>query len=557
MSQVTLSLPADNSVVPSTSPVTPVLTDEQKGELTQLQQEFRDVQDLGIPYHRGRALNFRAQHKWVSNIGKDAVSKYAETVLGMKSEARTLSYVMAAQAVTGISVYGEKNLPKRHTAHNLVTPVAKMLEALEHFRSKHAHLDDEQFIAWYFAMGKWSGLWDSYKEDTKTTSSESTGTSDADKDEDGEQVEATILSMFNDPAAQPIKFPDLTPGTVRLFAVRSEGEGASAVPLIVTPAFIASLAGALPDPLNGAPDDLLFWRHLITVGERIIPDAISDVPVSPVAADDAVNETTPMLESHAMFLVRDGMFSVASGRNHDTLVVEASPLNPGALGLNLHTDGFLNNRSRRVMNSRLTEPRTCRGFIPKKQGDQATRVTMEGGKATVEFKHRDRKLNGRLIVTPRSEMKSAWTYCIDGFKPKAQHALGEQAVADLKAGFLAKAAKKPLPITVAFTDAGVSFKHGKADPLTYPADVTGSVSDSVTVDHGDFMRAMAGLLDAPLVGGLIWKVDPRGLLMVEGTTEHATFRVYLQTLRSDGGRQHKLLSLVQSTAAEAEADQAA
>ena len=121
-------------------PVTPALTDTQKGELTQLQQEFRDVQDIGIPYHRGRASNFRAQHNWVSSIGKDAVSKHAETILGMKSEARTLSYVMAAQAVTGINVYAEKDVQKRHALHNQVTPVAKMLEALAHFRDKHQNL---------------------------------------------------------------------------------------------------------------------------------------------------------------------------------------------------------------------------------------------------------------------------------------------------------------------------------------------------------------------------------------------------------------------------------
>ena len=531
-------------------PVTPALTDTQKGELTQLQQEFRDVQDIGIPYHRGRASNFRAQHNWVSSIGKDAVSKHAETILGMKSEARTLSYVMAAQAVTGINVYAEKDVQKRHALHNQVTPVAKMLEALAHFRDKHQHLTDEEFIDWYFAMGKWSGLWDAYKADTKTTSSDSPGTSKANKEEDAEHVEATIHSMFDDPAVKTIKSLDLTPGTVSLFVVRSEGDAASAVPLSVTPAFIASLAGALPDPLNSAPDDLLFWRELITVGERIIPDAVSEVPVTPVAADDVVNESTPKLASHAFFLVRDGKFSIASGRNHDTLVVEVTPVAPGKLGLNLHTDGFLNNRSRRVMDSRLTEPRTCAGFIPKKEGEKATRVTSEGEKATVEFKHRDRKLSGRLIVTPRSDMGSAWTYCVDGFKPKAQYGLGGQAVADFKAGFLTKAAKKPLPITVAFTDTGVSFKHGKADALTYPADVSGSSGESVTVVHGDFMRAVSGLMDAQLVAGLVWAVDPRGLLMVEGKTEHATFRVYVQTLRGDGVRQRKLLSLVQSTAAE-------
>jgi hypothetical protein len=46
----------------------------------------------------------------------------------------------------------------------------------------------------------------------------------------------------------------------------------------------------------------------------------------------------------------------------------------------------------------------------------------------------------------------------------------------------------------------------------------------------DLRQAMVGLLGLSRQGGLTWRADPNGLLLIEAATDVATYRVFIQTL---------------------------
>ena len=49
----------------------------------------------------------------------------------------------------------------------------------------------------------------------------------------------------------------------------------------------------------------------------------------------------------------------------------------------------------------------------------------------------------------------------------------------------------------------------------------------------DFRRALVGLLDLPLVTGLAWHIAPEGVVVIEASTEVATYKVFVQTLEGN------------------------
>jgi hypothetical protein len=244
---------------------------------------------------------------------------------------------------------------------------------------------------------------------------------------------------MENPSAISVPIPGIIAGDVQVCVVQGQSKSAPMVKLATTPAFIASLSDRAPDPLNNAPTALRFYRELMVIGEGIIPDTDSDQPKTALAPDDEVNETTEMLASNAMFMVRDGMFSIASARNRDTLVVQVVPesgVRAALQGVPLDGDTFLNNRSRRVTSKRLIAPKVCAGFIPTDATKPMMEVKSVGEKTTVTLKHSTAALKSNLIYTPRSEMNTVWTYRVGDFRPTAQAVAGTDQTAKLKADFL-------------------------------------------------------------------------------------------------------------------------
>lgn len=516
------------------------LNAKDKADLATLQQEFNVVEGYGETYHRARALNFRSQHNYVSAIGRANLETHGEKVMGWETKSRSLVYGFAASIVTGVNIYAATNEKDKTKRHNRVAPVAKMLAALPFFREEHEKLSDEKFIEWYDDNSRFDGIFRRYQEATKAPAKDAAG------EQEG-KVDDIIASMLTNPAGFEVaQNLGLGAGTVSIFVAQGEGDKARLVPLDVTPAFVASLAGNAPDPLTKAPADLLFWRQLVRVGETIIPDSMSDQPRNAIAADDEVNSSTSMLPSNAMFLIRGGKFSVASARDKDTLVLEVEPGDDVAKSANLplDRDGFINNRSRRVTSARLIAPKTCVGFIPSKDGKTATKVTSEDGKTTVSFKHKETRLNSNLVIAPCESMGSVWTYAVSRKFSGAVFcrvtgqidALEKQTLAEIHKS------KRNLPVTITVGEHGISFANGKATVGTFAGHSAGSAS--VKVDRGDFLRAVSGLLATVDVTDLAWGLDPEGLLAIEARTEAATYRVFVQTLREDGGRHRTLLDLV-------------
>ena len=523
------------------------LSDAEKAVLVTLRGNFLEVEGKGETFNRARALSFRGQHKFVRAVGRSNLESHATETLKWTTKARTLTFALAASVIIDVNVYGATNEKDRADRHARVAPVAKMLEALAYYSSDHEALNDEAFIKWYDEKGKFEGIWREYKKANPTTAKAS--------DTDGEgKVEDIIATMLANPAAFEVKNGlNLPAGTVSIFVAQGEGTSARLVPMNVTPAFVASLAGNAPDPLDSAPTDLRFWRELLMTGETIIPDTLSDLPAVEIAPDDVVNATTPMLASYAMFMVRDGKISVASARDHDTLVLEVTPMRDVRDDLNVSfaRDGFINNRSRRVTSKRLIASTTCAGFIPERktgksdEEQSATKVTSADGKATIAFKHRDRRFNSNLVIAPRSSLGSNWTYRVAGFSDAVNCEMTAEPLCEFAdtLALIAKA-KKDHPIAVSIDDAGVSFAVGKAAARHHAGQAQGKAS--VKVDRGDLVRAVSGLMATDQVVTLNWYIDARGLLAVETTTMTATHRVYIQTLREDGVRHRTLLSLVQA-----------
>ena len=341
---------------------------------------------------------------------------------------------------------------------------------------------------------------------------------------DEQAVDKTVSAIVENPSAiQVAALPGLGTGAVAVYVAQGVGDMARMVRLDVTEAFIASLADKAPDPMSNAPDRLVFFRQLLMTGSAIIPDQISDMPVEPLAPGEKVSATTKMLPSNAIFLVRDGVFSIAASRKLDTMVVEVAPFD-GILGA--MRNGFIDTMTRNTMLDRLSETSKAVGYI----GDDTISIDDAG---RIAFKHKRPKLSGQLLIKPLTQMRSVFTHRVHGFTAGAAARMDDVARADFAKSFLAPLVKKrdDLAVSVSIASGTISFQHGRAGVVTTSGlDTDGTAT--ARVRQADFRRALGVLLDLPLENELEFAIDAKGMLMIGVQTMVADFRVYLQTIRA-------------------------
>ena len=266
----------------------------------------------------------------------------------------------------------------------------------------------------------------------------------------------------------------------------------------------------------------------MSVGTAIIPDTVSEEPVSALDPDDEPNAATPMLPAYATYLWADGKFSVAGARSHDTRIVEIFPREGVKLGIKDEAARFIDKRTRNTMTDRLLQPSVCAGY----GGDKGIKVIAEDRTIRVKFKHTDKRLNGQLSFPLLSEFRTNWTSRVaPEFNPAADAIMDETAVAEFRSTFLnmlASKGKADAQMTVTVSDGQIAFKRDGAKSIGFPAEALGSAS--VRVMQSDLLAIIPALLGLECVGGLAWELDPEGLLMVRVWTKEATVCAYMQTL---------------------------
>lgn len=524
--------------------VSPELTSTGQVELLQLQNRVAAVAAREGRAVTARALLLRSQDAFILRHGLASVTQHAKDK-GFLYEAKSLAFHLVAQLLLNIDI-SKATEDEKERLRGEVAMLARALAVLDARASEHRYLTDDEFVAWYREQGRISGLAKSY-----LTSTRQDGTPISRKPNTGtalspdEQVEA----IFKNPAAVEIDaLAGIPTGQEGLFMYRQEGEKLRLIPLTAPQTKLIELAGLAPNPLTNAARDLLFHRQMLLAGAALVPDEMSNVTVEDVPDGDVTNDTYTMLPANGVYLVEGGHISIAHARRDDGLIVEVEPNNVDP-GYTLTGDNFLDNRTRRRLSDALIGEVDAAQFAASAVDGVAAKVTGSGKSRKLTFTHKATATKVNLIVKPR-EMGSIWTYRVSSaFAAIAQATMDDAATADFEATFVRALLKKQpeRAVTIAIGERSISFANGKAAPLSCSAATTGAAKAQVMLS--DLRRAAVGLLALSISGGLTWKLDPSGLVMVEGATDVARFRVFIQTLeanREQLTRERKLRERVES-----------
>jgi hypothetical protein len=474
--------------------------------------------------NEARAKLHRAFFMFVAAHGHANVEAHAKA-LDFTTNSTALKYHVDAQYLLDVNIFHGTTKEQKAARQTRVRPFAQVLDMLFRCRDEHEHLNEAEWLAWYREEGQQSGLIQRLS---------NSNTAGASKELDPEPTPESIVDGVFDSSsaitlADIIQVPSLVPGKTILLLARQDENGTMFVPLPnAGPATLASVAGYRASAMEGAPLPLVFWHELITIGSAIIPDGVSDEPVTPLAVDDEVNSSTDLLPSNATYLFTNGYFSVASARAHDTRIVELVPRERVDLGLSAGTDRFMDKKTRSSMQERLAQPGICEGY----SGDNGILVVTEKARVRVKFTHADRKLNGQLAFPPLTEFRTNWTSRVSNdFSPTASATMDAVSVAAFEReflGMLASKRKDDRAVTISVTANSVGFKRDKAKTANFAASVEGTAEARVM--QSELLAALPTLLGLQRESDLIWRLDPEGLLMVEVATRVASVRVYLQTL---------------------------
>lgn len=519
-----------------------VLPNVAIAEAAQLRKRTTDLFALEGTATENRAkLHFDIFH-YVEKYGRESVEELASANDYITTSA-ALGCHLLAQFLTGINVY-EKGITSDEKAsrQTRVRPFAQVLEALRTRRDEHAHFAFDKWLEWYLTGQQQQGLIKSLR-----TAQTPEGTENKDTEPTPDSlIDEAFGSLAAVPLAVDLHLPDLFPGRPMLMMVRQDETGIKVVPLPKAgSSALASVAGYRSTGLENAPVELRFWHQLMSVGTAIIPDTVSEEPVSALEPDDEPNAATPMLPAYATYLWADGKFSVAAARSHDTRIVEFFPRQGVKLGIKDDAARFIDKRTRNTMTERLLQPSVCAGY----GGDNGIKVIAEKHTIRVKFKHTDKRLNGQLSFPLLSEFRTNWTSRIaPEFNPAADAIMDENAVAEFRSTFLKMLASKgkvDAQVTVTVSDGQIAFKRDGAKSIGFPAEVLSSAS--VRVMQSDLLAIIPALLGLECVGGLAWELDPEGLLLLRVWTKEATVCAYMQTLEEGRDtRSRKLLERVRA-----------
>ncbi|HEX7853462.1 MAG TPA: hypothetical protein VF503_07170 [Sphingobium sp.] len=505
-----------------------LLTAADQAELLQLQNRMVAVAAREGRAVAARALLLRSQDAFILRHGIVSVTQHAKDN-GFVYEAKSLAFHLAAQLLLNIDINKAAEADKE-SLRSEVAMLARALAALDVRASEHRHLGDDAFVMWYEKQGRISGLAKSYLTSKRQDNAPNNRKADAETAlSPDEQVEA----IFDNPAAVEIDaLAGIPTGQEGLFMYRQEGDKLRLIPLTAPQAKLIELAGLAPNPLTNAAKDLLFHRQMLLAGAAFVPDEMSGVTVEEVPVGDVANDTYTMLPANGTYLVEQGHISIAHARRDDGLIVQVSPkdFDPGYA---LIGDTYFDNRTRRRLGAALLGEADAAQFALSAVDGVAAKISGSGKSRTLTFTHKASGAKVNLIVKPRN-MGTVWTYRVSSaFAPTAQAIMDDAAVTNFDATFV-KALLKKQPervVTIAIGDGSISFANGTAAPLACDASITGTAKAQVLLS--ELRRAAVGLLALPITGGLTWKLDPNGLLLVEASSDVALFRVFIQTLEAN------------------------
>ncbi|MBA4781335.1 hypothetical protein [Blastomonas sp.] len=473
-----------------------------------------------------RALLLRDQSRFIDKHGVVSIDAYARQK-GFEYEATSLAYHVSAQLLLDMNVAAASEAEKG-AIQNEVSLLARALDEVAARRSEHEHLSDEEFVSWYKAQGRISGLAGKYR-DRKRNAKVKASAAGADHNIAAQTDAQKVDAIFDNPAAVEIDMlPGIPTGSEGLFMYRQEGDKVRLIPLASTPAKMAELAGYAPCPLANMPADLRFYRELLMTGAVIVPDEMSDIPIEDVPEGDVANDSYDMLPAFAMYLVERNRFSIAHARRDDGLVLEVVPSID--LGYSMNGECFIDNLTRRRLAERLLGEADAAQFGLAPTDGCAGLLNIAGQTKILTFTNNADGKTVNLIVKPR-RMGAIWTYRVHPvFAPVASATMSVEAVTAFDDAYMKVLTKnqKDRPVSVTIGRGRISFANDKAAAAPFDAEVQGSAKVQVMLH--DLRRAMVGLLGLSPQGGLTWRADASGLLLIEAATDVATYRVFIQTL---------------------------
>lgn len=517
------------AIVVKTEPEVPVsLTDKDQAELLHLQGRARGVEARESRAVKGRALLLRGQYRFICKHGAISLTHYAKGI-GFEYEATSLVYHVSAQLVLNKNVSSAPEADKE-AVRNEASQLARAIAAMEQLHNAHNGLSDDAFVTWYESMKHISGLAQKYLEtkrvEKKAAAKPSLGEANATAEKTpAEQVD----EMFDTLGTVEIDaLAGISSGQEGLFAYRNEGGKLRLIPLTANKATIISLAGFAPCPLAEMPADLRFYRELLMTGAAFVPDELSDIPIDDVPEGDVANDSYDMLPAYAMYLVERDRFSIAHARRDDGLILEVVPsIDPG---YSMKGECFIDNLTRRRLAERLLGEANAAQFGLAPVDGFAAPLTIAGQTKKLTFTGKADGKAVNLIIKPR-RMGAIWTYRVaPAFLPVASAMMSPETVTGFDDAFMKVLLKKQKdrPVAVTIGRGRISFANDKAAAAPFDAEVQGSTK--VQVMLYDLRRAMVGLLGLSRQGGLMWRADPNGLLLIEAATDVATYRAFIQTL---------------------------
>lgn len=546
-------------VISQTTLESPVqLSNEAVTELARLQAQNSSVLKVETSALNRRGGLLFEQYCFVHAHGAVSINKYAEEH-DFTYEASNLKFHISAQVLFNINVGAATTDEEREALQNSVRPLAYALAALDKWHEEHAHMNREQFIAYYREQNCMTGLRDRYLADKRANRRKvKTKSVTVPQVQSPEQIVDAIL---DNPAAKEIAaLPDIATGTSGLMMFRHEGDKVRLVLLNATPDHMAGLSGLAPSALDSAPADLRFHREMLLAGAAFVPDMLSNVTREEVPEGDEPNETYTFLPANAIYLIEGDHISIAHARREDGLIAQVVPgdYQPDYLG---KAGLFLDNLTRRRLGNALTGEKDAEAFARSAHEGEAALSQRRGKTTTLTFTNKDTAESVNLIAKPR-HMGSNWTYRVSAtFDPVARATLDYDRAAELERSFLSLLVKKTPTdrvVRVEVTNKGIRLANGNAAATLFEANASGAAKLAVMAD--DLRRALVGLCSLKREGGLTFKLDPNGLLCVEATTALATYRVFVQAIEPERDEptrcralREKVESLPQAAAPQVEA----
>ena len=447
----------------------------------------------------------------------------------------------------------------RKNRRNIVTRRAQAMAALHFFANRGAFdgWTADQIVDWFEENGRTNGVIGLHRQEMGGKAKDEN--EEGDPDFDIGPFEKALANGFAldfdqlNAVAPTLGLLQHIDGKLRVLALSS-----------APTSLLGALTDYLPAPDGNLTSNMRFWSNVARLA-LVIPVKPSGELLDP-SAD--VHVGSLKLRSFPMaFYKGDGEFFVSPSRQSAGIVITAKAREDTGMPvvegepIHLETKGFS------TMQEKLSSPvlRAAFDLPPEKRtpNDRAVRIFRDNGNGAdyVTLPPTDGD-TVRVKLLPMSKFGSSpvtrqWALNVSPKYSAKANSLVEQTdggLAEKLVLFASKASGSKHPVKVTIKAGVLSLKLGTS--ASFDIASSGEGAANVDVHSGDFASAIGIIAELNPVSGIMFRVDPSGLVELNFEDAGGEYSVFIPTLLDKGDRNPALFDVVERTRpAEVVADQ--